>query len=66
MGTLSGRVAWVTGGGSGIGQGAAVELGKAGATVVVSGRRANALAETEALIKQAGGKAEAEAVDTAD
>ncbi|TMH41574.1 MAG: SDR family oxidoreductase, partial [Betaproteobacteria bacterium] len=66
MGTLSGRVAWVTGGGSGIGQGAAVELGKAGATVIVSGRRANALAETEALIKQAGGKAEAEAVDTAD
>src|SRR5438445_10789008 len=66
MGPLGGRVAWVTGGGSGIGQGAAVELGKAGATVIVSGRRANALAETEVLIKQAGGKAEAEAVDTAD
>ncbi len=63
---LSGKIAWVTGGGSGIGQGAAVELARAGATVVVSGRRAAALAETEALIKQAGGKGEAEAVDTSD
>src|SRR5258708_34809207 len=66
MGTLSGKIAWVTGGGSGIGQGAAVELARAGATVVVSGRRVAALAETEALIKQAGGKAEVEAVDTSD
>ncbi|HEY6720406.1 MAG TPA: SDR family NAD(P)-dependent oxidoreductase [Burkholderiales bacterium] len=66
MSSLNGKIAWVTGGGSGIGQGAAVELAKGGATVVVSGRRASALAETEALIKQAGGKAEADAVDTAD
>jgi NADP-dependent 3-hydroxy acid dehydrogenase YdfG len=66
MGTLTGKIAWVTGGGSGIGQGAAVELGRAGASVIVSGRRAAALAETEALIKQTGGKGEAEAVDTAD
>src|SRR5467141_4175291 len=49
MGTLSGKIAWVTGGGSGIGQGAAVELARAGATVVVSGRRATALGETEAV-----------------
>ena len=66
MGSLSGKIAWVTGGGSGIGQGAAVELARAGATVVVSGRRVPALAETEALIKQAGGKGEVEAVDTSD
>src|SRR5260221_6723388 len=63
---LSGKIAWVTGGGSGIGQGSAVELARGGATVVVSGRRADALAQTEALIKQAGGKGEAEAVDTTD
>jgi NADP-dependent 3-hydroxy acid dehydrogenase YdfG len=63
---LSGKIAWVTGGGSGIGQASAVELAKGGATVVVSGRRADALSETAALIKQAGGKGEAEAVDTAD
>ncbi len=66
MAGLNGKIAWVTGGGSGIGQAAAVELAKAGATVVVSGRRASALAETEALIKQAGGKGEGEAVDAAD
>ena len=63
---LSGKVAWVTGGGSGIGQACAVELANVGATIVVSGRRASALAETAGLIKQARGKSEAEAVDTSD
>src|SRR2546428_11623656 len=66
MAGLNGKIAGVAGGGSGIGQAAAVELAKAGAPVVVSGRRASALAETEALIKQADGKGEGEAVDTAD
>lgn len=60
---LHGKIVWVTGGGSGIGQGTAVELAKAGATVVVSGRRADALAETVALIAKAGGKAEAAVLD---
>src|SRR5258708_36240452 len=66
MGSLTGKIAWVTGGGSGIGQGSAVELARGGATVLVSGRRADALSETVALIKQARGKGEAEAVDTTD
>lgn len=66
MAVLKGKVAWVTGGGSGIGQAAAVELAKAGATVVVSGRRESALAETEALIKQAGGAAQAQGLDITD
>ena len=66
MGSLSGKIAWVTGGGSGIGQAAAVELARGGATVVVSGRRSQALAETAALIKEAGGKSEAEALDVTD
>ena len=35
---LKGRVAWITGGGSGIGLAGAVELVKAGAHVVISGR----------------------------
>jgi NAD(P)-dependent dehydrogenase (short-subunit alcohol dehydrogenase family) len=35
---LAGQLAWVTGGGSGIGLAGAVELAKAGCRVVVSGR----------------------------
>jgi NADP-dependent 3-hydroxy acid dehydrogenase YdfG len=66
MAVLKDRVAWVTGGGSGIGQASAVELAKAGATVVVSGRRDSALAETEALIKQAGGAGETQVLDITD
>ena len=40
MTSLAGKVAWVTGGGSGIGWAGATELAKAGARVVVSGREA--------------------------
>ena len=39
-GALAGQVAWVTGGGSGIGLAGAIELAKAGCRVVVSGRDA--------------------------
>jgi NAD(P)-dependent dehydrogenase (short-subunit alcohol dehydrogenase family) len=35
---LAGKVAWVTGGGSGIGLAGAIELARAGCRVVVSGR----------------------------
>ena len=57
MGALTGKVAWVTGAGSGIGQAAAIALAKEGATVVLTGRRKEPLDETAATIKQAGGKA---------
>src|SRR5256885_3254011 len=66
MAALSDKIAWVTGGGSGIGQASAVQLARGGATVVVSGRRADALAETPALVKETRGKGEAEAVETSD
>jgi NADP-dependent 3-hydroxy acid dehydrogenase YdfG len=66
VGALSGKIAWITGGGSGIGQAAAIELARGGAIVAVSGRRATALAETEDLIKRAGGRSHAEAVDVTD
>jgi NAD(P)-dependent dehydrogenase (short-subunit alcohol dehydrogenase family) len=57
MASLTGKVAWVTGAGSGIGQAAAIALAKEGATVVLTGRRKEPLAETAATIKKAGGKA---------
>lgn len=41
--TLSGKVAWITGGGSGIGLAGAQALKSAGATVVISGRSAKTL-----------------------
>lgn len=66
MGTLSGQVAWITGGGSGIGQAGAVALAEAGATVVVSGRREDALAETAARVAAAGGACHCVAMDVAD
>ena len=66
MAALSGKVAWITGAGSGIGQAGAVELAKAGATVVISGRRAEALAETRGLVAAAGGEAHQLPLDVAD
>ncbi len=56
MATLTGKVAWVTGAGSGIGQAAAIALAKEGATVVLTGRRKEPLQETAAKIKKAGGE----------
>ena len=41
--SLQGQVAWVTGGGSGIGLAGAIELAKAGCRVIVSGRAADKL-----------------------
>ena len=58
MASLTGKVAWVTGAGSGIGQAAAIALAKEGATVVLTGRRKEPLDATAATIKKAGGKAE--------
>src|SRR5262249_5273339 len=57
MAVLTGKVAWVTGAGSGIGEAAAGALAKEGATVVLTGRRKEPLEETAAAVKKAGGKA---------
>jgi NADP-dependent 3-hydroxy acid dehydrogenase YdfG len=59
------RVAWVTGGGSGIGEAGAEALAADGWTVVVSGRRKDALEHVTAKIIKAGGKAEAIPLDVA-
>jgi NAD(P)-dependent dehydrogenase (short-subunit alcohol dehydrogenase family) len=63
---LEGRVALVTGASQGIGRGIAVELGAQGATVWVTARRTDALAETAAAIVDAGGRAVAEPCDHLD
>ena len=63
--SLKGQVAWVTGGGSGIGLAGAMELVKAGAHVVISGRNAATNATALATL-QALGSAEAILLDVAD
>jgi NADP-dependent 3-hydroxy acid dehydrogenase YdfG len=66
MGVLQGKVAWLTGAGSGIGRAAAQELAASGATVIISGRTAAGIEETVALIAKSGGKAEAALLDVVD
>lgn len=56
-GQFSGKVALVTGGGSGIGRGAAIELGRQGARVAVLSRQQDRIDETCAEIVEAGGEA---------
>ncbi len=63
---LNGHVAVVTGASSGIGRSLAVAIAEAGAAVVVVARRADRLAETVALVQEAGGRAHAVACDLTD
>ncbi len=51
-GLLGGRVALVTGGGTGLGRASALELARCGATVAVAGRREEPLRETVAAIER--------------
>ncbi len=44
MGQLDGKVAWITGGGTGIGEAGAKAMAADGATVILSGRREGPLA----------------------
>lgn len=57
MTDFAGKIALVTGGGSGIGRAAAVALARRGATVVVAGRREAQGRETVASIQARGGRA---------
>jgi len=63
MATLAGKVAWVTGAGTGIGLAGAEALAEAGATVVLSGRRQEPL---DAAVAKIGGTAEAAPLDVAE
>lgn len=64
--SLDGRLAIVTGAGSGIGQAAALALANFGAEVLLLGRTPEKLETTEAEIARCGGKSRSFSVDVAD
>ncbi len=66
MSKLRGKVAWVTGAGSGIGLAGALTLAQAGMTVVMSGRRKDVLEAEAQKIRDMSGKTEVEALDVSD
>jgi NAD(P)-dependent dehydrogenase (short-subunit alcohol dehydrogenase family) len=55
-GRLSGRVAIITGAGTGIGQGCAIAFAKQGADIVIVGRTLDTLQETVEAVKAVGGR----------
>ena len=63
---FTGRVAIVTGAGSGIGAAIALELGRSGAAVVVGDLHADAAGKVAATIRDAGGQARAVGGDVTD
>ena len=63
---LGGKVAVVTGAGSGLGRATALLLAAAGARVALTGRRLGALEDTAAAIREAGGEAVPLTMDLSD
>jgi short-subunit dehydrogenase len=66
MKRLDGKIAIVTGGGSGIGRSICTYLARRGVHVVVADRNLEGAQETESLIRTAGGSAESQRVDVAN
>jgi len=66
MNNLNGKVAWITGAGSGIGLAGAQALAAAGATVIMSGRRRDVLEREAVAIGNSGGRAQVEPLDVSD
>jgi 3-oxoacyl-[acyl-carrier protein] reductase len=66
MGALDGRVAVVSGAGTGLGRAAAIAFAQAGAKVVLLGRRKSKLEQTAELIRHAGNGADAALVIPTD
>jgi NADP-dependent 3-hydroxy acid dehydrogenase YdfG len=64
--SLQGKVAWITGAGTGIGLAGAKALVEVGATVVMSSRRGEVLEHEAAVLRKTGGRAEVEPMDVAD
>ena len=63
MPRLAGKIAWITGAGSGIGEAAALALSDEGATVVLTSRRREPLERLAARIQQQGGDAHVQPAD---
>src|ERR1700719_3756121 len=63
MTSLTGKIAWVTGAGTGIGEAAAIALAAEGATLVLTGRRREPLDSGASRIRAAGGAAEVQPGD---
>jgi NADP-dependent 3-hydroxy acid dehydrogenase YdfG len=63
MHDLEGKVVWITGAGTGIGEGAALAVARAGATVVLTGRRVEPLRAVAEGIGKADGKAWVQVAD---
>ena len=66
MQSIDGKVAWVTGAGTGTGRGGAMVLASAGAKIILSGRREEPLEDTQMRIADAGGEAVIEPLDISD
>jgi NADP-dependent 3-hydroxy acid dehydrogenase YdfG len=66
MARLDGKVAWITGAGSGIGEAAALMLAEEGAAVLLTGRRRPPLDDLAERITRAGGTAEVQPADLMD
>ena len=62
---LSGKVAFITGGGSGIGRGFALQMARCGAAVAVTDINGEAAAAVAAEIKTLGGQSSAAAMQAA-
>ncbi len=66
MPRLAGKIAWITGAGSGIGEAAALALADEGATTVLTGRTPEKLERVAARIKQQGREAHVQPAELTD
>ena len=66
MRDLAGKLIWITGAGTGIGEAGAMALADTGAVLVLSGRRTELLQSVAERVRAAGGTAHVEPLDVAD
>ena len=63
MGLFTDKIVFITGAGSGLGRGIAIELATRGAVIVATDRNATTVEETAATIRSAGNRAESRTLD---